>query len=306
VEKFWEALSGKLADRWATICVPALAFWLGGLLAWVASRRGFAALREPVDWFSAQAAPVQIALAAVGLLAVAASGIVVERLTVPALRLVEGYWPAWLEPVRWRLADRFARRAEAVEDAFQKLAGPVIDGTATAEQKAEHVRLTHAWRQLPGPGRYQPTKVGNILRAAESRPVDKYGLDAVALWPHLWLLLPDTTRKELADSRAALNTTVNAGVWSLLFPLFTAWTPWALPAGLGVAALAYLFWIPARAEVYANLVEAAFDLYRDLLYRELRWPLPENPQDEQASGRLVTAYLVRGLSGKSPTFTAPP
>jgi hypothetical protein len=91
-----------------------------------------------------------------------------------------------------------------------------------------------------------------------------------------------------------------------IFLAFTPWTWWALPAGLTVAVGAVLVWVPARAEVFADLVEASFDLYRGALYTQLRWPLPGNPAEERVTGRRVTTYLMRGLTGNTPTFTAEP
>jgi hypothetical protein len=65
----------------------------------------------------------------------------------------------------------------------------------------------------------------------------------------------------------------------------------------------YLYWVPNRAAVFADLLEAAFDVHRVALYRSLRWPLPVNPLDELASGEQVTRYLLRGPDGPAPTFT---
>ncbi|MGW2183580.1 hypothetical protein ACWCXX_37285 [Streptomyces sp. NPDC001732] len=111
-----------------------------------------------------------------------------------------------------------------------------------------------------------PTRIGNTLRAVETRPVDKYGLDVVSVWPHLWLLLPDTARKEIATARVSLDASVAASIWGVLFVLFAPLTLWAVPAGLGVAVVAVVAWVPSRAEVYADLLEAGFDLYRRTLY----------------------------------------
>jgi hypothetical protein len=307
VGNFWDSIGEKLADRWAAVSVPALVFWLGGLLAWVSSHGGFHALEAPADWLSKQPGPTQIAVVLVALLGIAASGIVVARLTTPVLRLLEGYWPRWLDVAQRPLAKRQGKKAASISAGFQAVAGPVLTGDPppTPEQQAEYTRLTHSSRRFPGPGRYQPTRVGNTLRAGESRPVDKYGLDAVAVWPHLWLLLPDTARSELAAARGSLDAAVGAFIWGLLFVLFALWAPWAALAGLVVAAAAFLLWVPNRAEVYADLVEAAFDLYRRALYDQLRWPVPENPRDERAKGRELTAYLVRGASGTEPSFTSP-
>ena len=167
---FWDSVGEKLADRWAAVSVPALVFWLGGLLAWISSQGGFHALKAPADWLSKQPGPTQIAVVLVALLSVAASGVVVARLTTPVLRLMEGYWPRWLDVVRRPLAERQGKKADSIRAAFQDVAGPVMTGVPppTPEQRAEYTRLTHSWRRFPGPGRYQPTRVGNTLRAGEA------------------------------------------------------------------------------------------------------------------------------------------
>lgn len=301
--KFWDGVGGKLAERWATVSLPALVFWLGGALAWTHHRGGLRALAEPAAWLGRQPGGVQAVVLVAGLLGVAASGILVDRLTRPALALLEGYWPRPLHALRRRLTDRIARRARADEATFQALAEPVHTGTATADQRDRYARIDRQIRRRPAPQRLMPTYVGNVLRAGETRPIDKYGLDAVALWPHLWLLLPETTRGELAAARRSLEASVGAGVWGLLFLAFTPWSWFAAPLGIGVALLAVRAWVPARAEVFADLVEASFDLYRPALYSHLRWPMPTDPADERAVGRRVTTYLLRGLSGSHPTFT---
>ena len=300
----WDSVTGKLADRFLALSSQALVFWVGGLLAWAIAHGGVRGLDGPERRLAGYSAPGQVAALLVALLLVAASAIVVRRLTFPVLRLLEGYWPWPTGPLRDRLIISGARRAEAARDEFQKLYGPVHDGTATRRQRERYVRLDTRLRQMPTTARLLPTPIGNILRAAESRPADKYGLDPVSLWPHLWLLMPDTARQELASARDALDASVSAVVWSLLFIPFAVWSPWAVAVGLGVAALTLLVWVPARAATFAALVETAFDLYRQDLYVQLRWPLPATPHDERSEGRRVTTYLVRGSNADTPVFTS--
>ncbi|MFI0980865.1 hypothetical protein ACH4SP_28125 [Streptomyces sp. NPDC021093] len=301
--KFWESVGGKLAERWAAVSVPALVFWLGGLLAWTRARGGPHAWEASADWLGRQPGGAQAVVLLALLCAVGASGVVIDRLTRPMLALLEGYWPAPLRPVRRQLTERVRRKARAAGDEFQTLAGPVHDGSATPEQRARYTRVDRRLRRLPTGPRLLPTRLGNVLRAAETRPIDKYGLDAVVVWPHLWLLLPDAPRSELAAARRSLDASVGACVWGILFTAFTPWTLWALPIGLAVALAATFVWAPAKAEVFADLLEASFDLHRGALYTQLRWPLPDNPADERIKGRRITTYLMRGLDGASPTFT---
>lgn len=109
--------------------------------------------------------------------------------------------------------------------------------------------------------------MGNILRAAERKPSEKYGLDAVICWSRLWLLLPDTVKQDLQAARADLNTAARVWLWSILFCgwAFLAWNPatpfltnllalWPL-LGLLSVGLAYQ-WAIAAAQTYGELIES--------------------------------------------------
>jgi hypothetical protein len=305
---FWEGIGGRLADRWAAVSVPALIFWLGGLLAWAYSRGGLHQLSTLSGWLDRQSTPAQVAVLITVLLGVGASGLIVQRFTTSVLRLLEGYWPAALDPLRRQLIEHKRRRSVADETAWQELAPQVLSphATPTADQLSEFARLDQLRHRRPSrSNRLMPTRIGNILRAAETMPADKYGLDAVAVWPRLWLTLPDTTRQELLAARSALDSAVGAVAWGLLFCAFTTWSWLALPIGLIIAAAAVTVWVPARSEVFADLLESTYDLHRTALYQQLRWPLPTNPEQERQSGQQLTAYLWRGSDEPNPTFTAP-
>jgi hypothetical protein len=305
--KFWEAIGGKLAERLAAVSGPALVFWLGGLLAWADHRGGLSHLSILTGWLDRQSAATQIAVIIAVLLAVAGSGLIVDRLTTPTLRLLEGYWPSWMDGVRRRLIDRIQTRAKDEDDEWQRLGSVVLGpdaNVATAEQVAAFVRLDQRQRHRPSkPNRYMPTRIGNILRAAETWPNDKYGLDAVVIWPRLWLVLPEAPARELVAARAALDSAVAGVIWGLLFCVFGIWTLIAVPVGLLVAICSLMFWVPNRAEVFGDLVEGTFDLHRMAVYEQLRWPLPINPHQEHAHGQRLTSYLWRGSYDPDPTFS---
>jgi hypothetical protein len=322
---FFSAIGGKLSDRLAAISAPALIFWLGGLLAWSCAHGGSHALARPATWLSRQATFAQVVIVAVILVGIAASALLVSLLTTPALRLLEGYWPGWASPLRRRLTERVILRAAEADEQWQQVAGQLFEADAEpdaeadldkaasakrvalrAELLATYGRLERARERRPSrPDLYLPTKIGNILRAAETRPRDKYGLDSVAVWPRLWLVLPDSTRQEIGGARTALDSAVAASVWGVLFLVFIPWTIVALPIGLAVCAAAVLVWIPVRAGVFGQLVVAAFDVHRTQLYQQLRWPLPVTPYDEKLRGQEVSSYLQKGSDDTAPTFTPP-
>jgi len=300
--KFWDRLAEGLAGKWTAQALgPALAFWGGGLLAW-AWRYGWQALMDGLEALDNTAA--YVALAVGGLLLLAASAAAVEWLQPTVLRLAEGYWPPPFQRLRFALARRVQARLGEKESRWQALAD-VAPERRTAEQRAEYVRLDAELARYPvDPRHLLPTRLGNVLRAAEEYPQVRYGLVTSVCWPRLWLLLPQETRQTLSEARQRINSAARFFVYSVLFVAWTVWAWWAAPVGVVAAAAAYWGMISA-AGVYGDLLRAAFDLHRFALYERLRWRSPSSPAEEVACGQRLSEYLFRGVASDRMGFTAP-
>ncbi|GAA2412837.1 hypothetical protein GCM10010378_65870 [Streptomyces viridochromogenes] len=307
---FWKGLGGRLAERWATaLFSPAFVFWVGGLLAWL--------LRPEApggDWKSrllafgrelqGQPLLVQGIYVIAPLILVTLSGLALRQAAFPVLRMLEGYWPAALDPVADRMRARLSDRADRRATRLRALAA-VASTALTPRQLTERARLERRHRRVPAQrAQRRPTRLGNTLRAAESRPRARYGLDPVVCWPRLWLLLPDTARQEATAAYTSLLVTVQVFVCGLLSTVWTVWSWWALPAGLLVAVAAHLRMYYA-AMTLGDVFEACFDVHRRLLYQAVCWPLPKNPMDERTEGPRLTTYLSTGSRRDEPAFVDP-
>jgi hypothetical protein len=298
--KLLESFGGKFAEQWVTtLLTPAFAFWSGGVIAAI-QRWGWQSLTRQ---FSQYPEPLLIAILVCCFGAIALSAFIIQRFDLAVLRFLEGYWCPWLRVLRHRLIQREKSRLRKIEKNLKPLVDKGILNLNTDEQ-AEYVKLDWQQMYMPStPDQLMPTRLGNILRATERRPSERYGLDAVICWPRLWLLLPDTARKDLQEARADLSNAARVWFWSLLFSIWTllgAW--WAFPIGLITACFAYYGWILDAATTYADLINAAFDVHRILLYQALRWKLPSTAAEEIATGQQLTEYLWNGSDSAQLSF----
>lgn len=260
---------------------------------------------------------------------VVASSSAVQRFDLSILRFLEGYGKLWVNPLRLLCIERYCQHkalllqksnglrqiqsnnevklqclkekidtqgADVLTDEEKDVYRELHIRTLSRSQQEHLIGLRRELRELPRLADIMPTKLGNVLRVAECKPSEKYGLDAVVCWSRLWLLLPDTAKKDLKSTRDELNSAVRLWLWSVLFTIwffFGAW--WAVPIGIISACFAYYCWAIPAARSYGALVEAVFDLYRHLLYQSLRWNLPSEPSVERRVGNELTLYLLQGL-----------
>jgi hypothetical protein len=331
---FLDSVSGGVASSWlALIRVPAVIFWAIGALAWWYAHPHV----DVVARVQKLTGTEQILLVALAAAALIGSSALFDQLSRPLLRGLEGYWPRFLFPVSGWLVSRAVRRQRTLQEQWQRLDGldradqreaerrraeqrdadqtVVIavgepDPQAVAGLALRARRKARLDAQLHGypaeETRTMPTRLGNVLRASETYPAERYGLDAVIAWPRLWLLLPDGTQQEIAASRRALDQSVTTLAAFVVALVWLPWAWWVAPLAVIAVPLVYQSFVIPRAAVLAELVTAAFDLNRMALYRALRFPLPGTADAELASGDALTEYLWRGFPPVGFEFTADP
>lgn len=296
--KVVEQYGEQLTDKWGEEALGPLLFLLAGGAAYIV-HHGPDTLARKIEQATLGERIVQGAALAGALLAL----ILLCRAATPyALRLLEGYWTGPLDRLRRRRIAALRARWNRNERRWQNLAG---EPARTPQEGGEYALLDRWLNEHPAPDFLMPTRAGNILRAAERRPGDKYGLDAIVCWPRLWLVVPDETRKALAEAREKLDDSARMWLLGALAIVWTVFTPWTVPAVIAVCAAAQVFLLDA-ARVYASLVESAFDMHRSKLYEALRWPTPGNPAEEIDSGRRLTEYLLRGSNDPNIVFEPKP
>ncbi|WP_159784183.1 hypothetical protein [Sodalinema gerasimenkoae] len=293
--KVFEGAISKVSERWLpNILGSPLLFWVGVFLLYIYSLENN--WQDFFQEFSTYDDSKQLVIVGLALSAIIASDFIVRQFEFPCLRILEGYWFAWTNPLRKRLIRYWENYQNQLEQDFSKLD---TQKELTADESQKLIKLITQLERLPlnvtashNPD-LMPTRLGNILRAYERKPTEKYGLDAIVCWSRLWLLLPDPVKLDLTSARSDLNSAVRLWIWGILFAT-CGWllNPIAIPIGLLVAVLAYYFWMLPAAQVYGILIDATFDTHRHLLYEALRFPQPESPKTEAEQGQQLTQYLL--------------
>lgn len=269
-----------------SLLVPGMVFW-GAVGLLVVNRVGWSEAHQwwaTVDGVSKALLTVGVA---VGLLLFT---LALGQLLLPLTRLFEGYWRfgrlgAWLSE-RGRAAQ--LGRWEALNDSLDPAA----------------YRLRY--QRFPVDGeQVMPTRLGNVLRAAESYVSDprRYGMDAVFFWPRLYPLLSEPLRTELGVARAEVDRLLVTAALSLVLATGTvvaggaarlSWPVWlgVVLGSLGVSRLAY-FGAVWAAVPYAELIRSSFDVYRRDLLTTMGFPPPATLAEERALWKALGQQLYR-------------
>jgi hypothetical protein len=228
--------------------------------------------------------------------------LIVQPLQLSLVRILEGYWGgSWLGGRLSQFGIGLQRRRRKRSSMAET---PMTEDTEDVPgEEAARMRLA-AWqlRQFyPAESRLLPTRLGNVLRAAEDNAGRRYGLDAVVVWPRLYPLLSDQVTASMADRRDQLDLAVRFCAVFMLAALISAiallqygWWLLVPTAALGLAWLSYRAAITA-ALAYGEGIEAAFDLHRFDLLKALHLPLPADRESEREANRELSDFLRQGV-----------
>jgi hypothetical protein len=243
-----------------------------------------------------------------------------QTFTRTIVRFYEGYalWPA-------SLRDRRARRQrERLKDLKEQVRSDDRKARATASQSIFY--------GFPRRDRVLPTRLGNVIRAAEMYGARTYGMNVPLWWPRLWSLLPAEERARVDTALAGLLALLNMGTLAAAIGLgVLVEAAIRLPARalvLGASAamagrfLALLYhialliargglhllvalacWAFARvcyegaivqARAYGERLRVAVDLYRLRVIESMNLRRPRTPRDERAMWDTLTDWVYRG------------
>jgi len=132
-----------------------------------------------------------------------------------------------------------------------------------------------------------PTRLGNVLRRAESQVGSQYGLDALQAVPHLMLIAPASHVDYVNDQRSQLDLAVRMTFISVIATataiLFLCRDGYWVLIALVPYVLAYLSYRGSvvAAGHYGSALDTLVNLDRFALYQQLHLPLPATTHEER-------------------------
>lgn len=173
--------------------------------------------------------------------------------------------------------------------------------------RAWRVYIEHKAREIEEFPRYDidvlPTRLGNVFRAFEDYPYQRYGVEAVFFWPLMTRIIPDEYAQRVEELNNFVAFTLASSLLSLAmsFEAIIIWVCKERPLLIGIIALVCLvmFYLLYRWAVLASLdygryFRHCFDLFRLDLLEELRLKPPKDPAQEKELWREVHGFLTLG------------
>jgi hypothetical protein len=231
-------------------------------------------------------------------------GLVLLGLNHPITRWFEGY-PLKSHGERWyakHLCGRLMRRQQAK---FTEMRQACVSAGATDVE-----RRTAVWRMDQAFPRDNedlllPTSFGNAVRAFERHSYIRWGLNGIAVWPRIEMLLPTEETQVHADARGEVAFFVNGSLLAAIaglvlvadelvnqpLPVYAA-PLYAVPFIVGMAFYAASIGSAVR---WGSAVRASIDIHRRELYEKLGLRTPLDFTDERETvAPAANGALLRG------------
>jgi hypothetical protein len=241
---------------------------------------------------------------AVGIIVVS---LILYPFQVSLTRAFEGYWGrSGLTRAAGAIGRELQlRRREMLELQLEALTAedPPGDASGADDRDSRDGRVRTAKTQLsmyPEEDRLLPTRLGNVLRAAEDQAGQRYELDTVIIWPWLFPHVTGPLAQGLTETRSQLDAFVRLSVTLLVATVVAAAMlltdgPWLVIPVITVL----LAWTSYQAAVrtavkYGQGIQVAFDAHRFDMLRALHYPLPPTLAAEMAFNRELVRFLDDG------------
>lgn len=255
-----------------------------------------------VGWWAKLGTVEQFWLGIGALLLVTGLAYLLQAFTVPLIRTYEGYTlPHWLQTIgrngQRRTWEQLRATTGFPEDDAQN------ETDAMAQTNAEDAYRSFFVNYLRDDALLRPTRLGNVITAAEEYAYQMYRLDSVLWWPRLITLIPEPTRHRIDDALTDLVALLNlctvltlTGLGGGLFLFLTDKRGWLFAISfLGPFVLGWLCYLSAvsQARAYADLVRTVFDLHRHDVLKQMHVPVPKNLRQERVLWTALNNWTYR-------------
>lgn len=233
------------------------------------------------------------------------------------IRLFEGY----LRRPKFLLAcgrrRQLARAHELLEETRIKSTEEARESGAKREAAKDRFEVTFpVYPEELAEANVLPTRLGNILKSAETYSASRYGADSLRVWSRLYPLLPDPITSSMVSARTSMEfllvvsflTAIYAPAASIYLivqggPLI--WIFASLIVGTVISVAAYHAALQPAA-LYGELIRVAFDLHRLDLVRAMAKPVPTTLAAEQKTWQELHLLFKRGTKDPAWKYALPP
>jgi hypothetical protein len=263
------------------------------------------------DWRQAFASLGHLGIGGIALLTLASIGlgVIIHPIQFATVQFFEGYWGTGplaqaIRSQRILHYQRLCMRLDAewtsannwladLDDAG--IGGKVANSVRARSWADETLRVRGAFPSELA--EVMPTRLGNVLRRAESEAGSQYCLDALQVVPHLMLTAPAGHADYVNDQRSQLDLAVRMTFLSAIATATAVLFLWPYHFWVMVAlipyAIAYLSYRGAvvAASHYGAAIDALINLDRFSLYQQLHLRLPTTTEEERRFNTKLTELL---------------